>query len=56
LGFELALLSFSKFHKSNDFNIEKYTTGSLENNRGYTKDYWPIYGLVGAVGTTVGWI
>lgn len=56
LGCVLSILGLNRFKKTDRLNIDRYTQGWLENHRGLTEDYWPLYALAGGVGTVLGWI
>ncbi|XP_021910203.1 protein PNS1 [Carica papaya] len=55
LGFVLAVLGLNRFKKSDRLNIDRYTNRILENHRGLTENYWPLYAAAGGVGTALGW-
>ncbi|KAJ9163365.1 hypothetical protein P3X46_023042 [Hevea brasiliensis] len=55
LGFGLTVVGLNRFKKSDRFNLDRFATGSVGNNRGLTEDYWPMYALAGGVGTLLGW-
>lgn len=54
-GFILGVLGLNRFKKKNRLDIDKYTYRFMENQAGLTEDYWPLYAVAGAVGTTLGW-
>ncbi|KAJ7954071.1 CTL-like protein [Quillaja saponaria] len=56
LGFVLAVLGINRFKVKDRLNIDKYTTGLMENEDGLTEDYWPLYAVAGGVGTVLGWV
>lgn len=55
LGLVLAVLGFNRFKEADRLNIDRYTEGLLENQRGLTEKYWPLYAVAGGVGTVLGW-
>lgn len=55
LGIVLAILGVNRFKKPDRLNIDRYTTGFMENRNGLTEDYWPLYAVAGAIGTVLGW-
>ncbi|XP_057528648.1 uncharacterized protein LOC130807460 [Amaranthus tricolor] len=55
LGLLLVVLGLNRFKKNDRLNLDKYTYGFLENHRGLTEDYWPLYAVAAGVGTFLGW-
>ena len=51
----LVVLGLNRFKKNDRLNLDKYTYGFLENHRGLTEDYWPLYAVAAGVGTFLGW-
>uniref|UniRef100_A0A1J3IDE8 Choline transporter-like protein n=1 Tax=Noccaea caerulescens TaxID=107243 RepID=A0A1J3IDE8_NOCCA len=56
LGFVLAVLGLNRFRTSDRLNIDRYTQGFLENHKGLTEDYWPLYGVAGGIGVFISWM
>ncbi|VVA98697.1 unnamed protein product [Arabis nemorensis] len=56
LGFVLAVLGLNRFRRSDRLNIDRYTQGFLENHKGLTEDYWPLYAVAGGIGVFISWI
>ncbi|KAJ4906452.1 Choline transporter-like protein [Raphanus sativus] len=56
LGFALAVLGLNKFRISDRLNIDRYTQGFLENHKGLTEDYWPLYAVAGGICVFIGWV
>lgn len=56
LGFVLAVLGLNRFRISDRLNIDRYTQGFLENHKGLTEDYWPLYAVAGGIGVFISWI
>lgn len=52
----MGVLGINRFKQSDRLNIDRYTEGFLENQRGLTENYWPLYAVAGGVGTFLGWI
>ncbi|KAJ8774557.1 hypothetical protein K2173_017003 [Erythroxylum novogranatense] len=55
LGLFLTVLGANRFHKSDRFNIDRFTSGSAESSRVFTEDYWPMYAVAAGVGALLGW-
>ncbi|KAF3431819.1 hypothetical protein FNV43_RR26555 [Rhamnella rubrinervis] len=55
LGIVMAVLGINRFKRTDRLNIDRYTDGFLENQRGLTENYWPLYAVAGGVGTVLGW-
>ncbi|KAK9277456.1 hypothetical protein L1049_007000 [Liquidambar formosana] len=55
LGFVLGVLGLNRFKKTDRLNIDKFTNKFLENRKGFTEVYWPLYAVAGGVGTLLGW-
>ncbi|ONI31337.1 hypothetical protein PRUPE_1G307200 [Prunus persica] len=55
MGCALTVLGLNRFKKTDRLNIDRYTQRFLENQRGLTENYWPLYALAGGVGTVLGW-
>lgn len=55
LGLVLGVLGLNRFRKKDRLNIDRYTSGILENQAGLTEDYWPLYAVAGGVATILGW-
>lgn len=55
LGLGLGVLGLNRFRKKDRLNIDRYTSGILENQAGLTEDYWPLYAVAGGVATILGW-
>lgn len=56
LGFVLAVLGLNRFRISDRLNIDRYTQGFLENHKGLTEDYWPLYAVAGGIGVFISWV
>ncbi|KAG2662936.1 hypothetical protein I3760_16G004100 [Carya illinoinensis] len=54
MGFSLVVLGLNRFEKTDRLNIDKYTNGFMEQHKGLTEDYWPMYAVAGGVGTALG--
>ncbi|KAF5444484.1 hypothetical protein F2P56_033611 [Juglans regia] len=54
MGFSLVVLGLNRFEKTDRLNIDKYTNGSMEQHKGLTENYWPMYAVAGGVGTALG--
>ncbi|KAK9934788.1 hypothetical protein M0R45_021918 [Rubus argutus] len=54
VGGALAVLGLNRYKKSDRLNLDRFTKNYLENQRGLTENYWPLYALAGGVGTVLG--
>ncbi|KAK4410339.1 hypothetical protein Sango_0106900 [Sesamum angolense] len=55
VGFALGVFGLNRFKKKDRLNIDKFTTGFLENKDGLTEDNWPVYSIAAGVGAALGW-
>ncbi|KAJ9563734.1 hypothetical protein OSB04_008894 [Centaurea solstitialis] len=56
VGVALGVLGLNRFRMKDRLNIDQYTIKFLENQAGFTEDYWPLYAVAGAISTVIGWV
>ncbi|CAN8291433.1 unnamed protein product [Cochlearia groenlandica] len=56
IGLVLAVLGLNRFQISDRLNIDRFTQGFLENHKGFTEDYWPLYAVAGGIGVFISWV